>query len=81
MLDTSKKATKPTVSVQRITKVNSKSIQPIITFGTIYAFWGLKRPQKTVVRLIVLTLYLCLALQAKFDLDLNFSMGDNWEDI
>ncbi len=31
--------------------INSKSIQPIINFGTIYALRGLKRPKKTVVRL------------------------------
>ena len=37
-----------------ITKINSKSIQPIIKLGTVYALRGLKRPQKTVVRLIFL---------------------------
>ncbi len=38
--------------IQRITKINSKSIQPITKLGTIYALRGLKRLQKTVVRLI-----------------------------
>ncbi len=37
----------------RIIKINSKSIQPITKLGTINALRGLKRPQKTVVRLKV----------------------------
>ncbi len=37
--------------IQRIIKINSKSMQPITKLGTINALRGLKRPQKTVVRL------------------------------
>ena len=48
MLDTSSLNTH---GDQRIAKINSKSIKPITKLGTIYALWGLKTPQKTVVRL------------------------------
>ena len=40
-------------TVQRIIKINSKSIQQIIKLGTINVLRDLKRPQKTVVRLTV----------------------------
>ena len=61
-----------TLGDTKITKINSKSIQPIIELGTNYALWGLKRPQKTVVRLKLII----SSLPAIFTLDCKFIPSD-----